>query len=75
MNKFFSLMLASAATLGLAGCASDQDAPEINSGAQSSVTLSVNLPSTLGTRAYGDGTEALNLYYAVYNDGQATPVY
>ena len=68
-------MLVSTALLGMTGCSSE-DAPEIVNG-NDTVTFTAALPGDLGsrTRAFGDGTEALNLYYAVYNQGQTTPIY
>ena len=38
------------------------------------VTFSVEVPSTIASRAFGDGTKALNLSYAVYETGQQTPL-
>ncbi|MDD6140342.1 MAG: hypothetical protein PUB61_02935, partial [Bacteroidales bacterium] len=37
---------------------------------ESLVTITTQLPADLGTRAFGDGTTATNLTYAVYEAGQ-----
>ncbi|MDD6668721.1 MAG: hypothetical protein PUE54_03615, partial [Bacteroidales bacterium] len=41
---------------------------------ESLVTITTQLPADLGTRAFGDGTTATNLTYAVYEAGQTTPL-
>ena len=41
---------------------------------ESLVTITTQLPADLGTRAFGDGTTATNLTYAVYEAGQKTPL-
>ena len=40
---------------------------------ESLVTITAQLPADLGTRAFGDGTTATNLTYAVYEAGQTDP--
>ncbi len=59
-------------------CSSDIDAPSVQSGNEAEVMLTLQLPSEIQTYAYGDGTTAQRLQYAVYphtTDGTvSTPV-
>lgn len=48
-----------------AGCSSDIPMPESNDG---NVTISVSLPASMGTRAFGDGLQATSLSYAIYDN-------
>ena len=41
---------------------------------ESLVTITTQLPADLGTRAFGDGTTATNLTYAVYEKDSLTPL-
>ena len=41
---------------------------------ESLVTITTQLPADLGTRAFGDGTTATNLTYAVYEKDSQTPL-
>lgn len=66
--------LATAALLlGLASCASDEPINN-NQNGDGNVTFTLNVPDQLSTRTFGDGTKALDLYYAVYESGSTTPV-
>ena len=66
--KKFIFLASSAALLALSACSSDEpSAGNIPDGTKIDVTFSANIPSALNTRAYGDGTTAKDLYYAVYD--------
>lgn len=62
--KLKNYLLLGAAALALASCSHDDVAP---SGADKGFALTVNLPGDLGTRAFGDGYTADDLYVAVYD--------
>lgn len=63
MKKLGFLMLAALATT-FAGCQSeDLEAP----GGDGNVTFTVEIPGEAGSRAFGDGTSAKSLRYAVYD--------
>ncbi len=62
-NSFLPLgLLALIAT----GCATDMPVPAGNDG---NVTISLELPASMATRAFGDGLQATSLSYAIY-DGE-----
>ena len=57
-----------AAMLALSACSADEPINGgIADGTPVDVTFSTVLPNSLATRAYGDGTTAKELYYAVYD--------
>lgn len=58
------LSAAALTSLFAASCASD-DVPEIN--ADGMTSFQVQLPEELGTRTFGDGNSATNLYVAIYD--------
>lgn len=65
MTKKNFMMLAGAALL-LASCSNDTD---LNPpGRDGYVTFTAELPGGINTRAFADGTSALNLRYGVYNE-------
>lgn len=68
MNKLFSALLLSAGLVVATSCSDDVQVP-VSQDAEMT-TLSVKIPGELGTRAFGDGTQALNLYYAIYTQGE-----
>lgn len=74
MKKLLIPCLACAAVLSLASCASDEPLNNGNAGGDGNATFTLNVPDQLSTRAYGDGTKALDLYYAVYETGTTTPI-
>jgi len=74
MNKTLLLSAAALAMFGFASCTNENYEPSL-AGSGEEVNLSIELPGNLGTRAFGDGTEALNLYYAVYKENSTEPLY
>lgn len=68
MKKFMYLSAAALTSLFAASCASD-DVPEIN--ADGMTSFQVQLPEELGTRTFGDGNSATNLYVAIYDAGDS----
>ncbi len=64
MNKLFSYAMVSAAALTLATSCSQEDI--IPAEGDGNVSLAVQLPHNFDTRAFGDGENAQQLTYAVY---------
>ena len=71
MKKIFYCLCAASAMLFTACSDEAVNAPVEG---ESLVTITTQLPADLGTRAFGDGTTATNLTYAVYEAGQKTPL-
>ena len=71
MKKIFYCLCAASAMLFTACSDEAVNAPVEG---ESLVTITTQLPADLGTRAFGDGTTAKNLTYAVYEEGQQTPL-
>lgn len=67
----FSTVAMSALMLMATSCADDQTS-DLKSGAESTVTITAQLPGNMGTRAFADGTKATELHYAVYEKGTTT---
>lgn len=61
----FSTVAMSALMLMATSCADDQTS-DLKVGAESTVTITAQLPGDMGTRAFADGTKATELHYAVY---------
>lgn len=61
-------MFAIAAALFATSCAQDGLDGSAVKGEEAVVTFAVNAPQIAGTRAFGDGKTANDLYYAVYNE-------
>lgn len=61
----------SALMLMATSCADDQTS-DLKAGAESTVTITAQLPGDMGTRAFADGTKATELHYAVYEKGTTT---
>lgn len=68
MKKKFLLGLSAVAMLLSTSCSQD-DFGKTQFGDEANVTLGINVPSKFTTRAYGDGTTAQQLKYAVYEVG------
>lgn len=64
----FSTVAMSALMLMATSCADDQTS-DLKAGAESTVTITAQLPGNMGTRAFADGTKATELHYAVYEKG------
>ncbi|MGM9840904.1 MAG: hypothetical protein ACI31D_01735 [Candidatus Limisoma sp.] len=71
MNKKLIYCLCASAML-FAACS--DEAVNAPAEGESLVTITAQLPADLGTRAFGDGTTATNLTYAVYEAGSQTPL-
>lgn len=67
----FSTVVMSALMLMATSCADDQTS-DLKAGAESTVTITAQLPGDMGTRAFADGTKATELHYAVYEKGTTT---
>ena len=70
-NVLFSTVAMSALVLMATSCADDQTS-DLKAGAESTVTITAQLPGDMGTRAFADGTKATELHYAVYEKGTTT---
>ena len=72
MKKLFVSLFAIAAAVFATSC-TNEVLPEAQLGDEATVSYTVNAPE-VATRVFGDGTQATNLYYAVYlwdkNGGQ-----
>lgn len=64
----FSTVAMSALMLMATSCADDQTS-DLKAGAESTVTITAQLPGDMGTRAFADGKKATELHYAVYEKG------
>lgn len=69
----FSTVAMSALMLMATSCADDQTS-DLKAGAESTVTITAQLPGDMGTRAFADGKKATELHYAVYEKGTTTPL-
>ena len=67
----FSTVAMSALMLMATSCADDQTS-DLKAGAESTVTITAQLPGDMGTRAFADGTKATELHYAVYEKDTKT---
>ena len=67
----FSTVAMSALMLMATSCADDQTS-DLKAGAESTVTITTQLPGDMGTRAFADGTKATELHYAVYEKDTKT---
>lgn len=63
MKKFLYLSAAALTSLVATSCASEEVAPVDNDGM---TTLTVKLPADMASRAFNSGTQAKNLYVAIY---------
>ncbi len=70
MKKFFAM---AAATLLLASCSND-DFNVAQDGQEVTVNVTATLPADMQSRAFSDGEKALDMYYAVYEDGVDAPI-
>lgn len=68
-----STVAMSALMLMATSCADDQTS-DLKAGAESTVTITAQLPGDMGTRAFADGKKATELHYAVYEKGTTTPL-
>ena len=64
MKKLILFALAAAAMLSAVSCQKDGG---VKDGDTSEVTITIDLPVDLSTKAIGDGTTATELYYGVFN--------
>lgn len=73
MKSEIKTLIAVLTTPLLFASCSDEVAPK-PAGDTSVVTITAQLPDGLSTRAFGNGTTATHLQYAVYESGQRTPL-
>lgn len=73
MKKNLLFMFAAALGMLATSCSNDEQL-DAQSGKEQIVTLDAQLENGLLTRAFGDGTTATKLYYAVYEKGATTPL-
>ncbi len=71
MKKIYFAGIA-ALMMGLASCSSNEPAAPAAAGEEVTVTVTATLPATIQSRSFSDGEKALDLYYAVYEDGNTT---
>jgi len=73
MKKQLSKLAIFALLLSTASCSDEQFASDVTGG-ETTVTFNAQLPAGLQTRVAGDGETATTLSYAVYEQGETTPV-
>lgn len=73
MKKILSFMLASAALLAVS-CQKEVN-PEDLSNADATVTVTVNLPDGINTKAIGDGTTVDKVYFEIWSQGFVKKLY
>lgn len=73
MKKNLLFLFAAALGMLATSCSNDEQL-EGQNGKEQMVTLDAQLENGLLTRAFGDGTTATKLYYAVYEQGTTTPL-
>lgn len=71
MKKVLYSTLAACSLFALASCSSDEPVQATGEG---DVVVTVMLPEQLATRAFGEGTSATRLMYAVYEGDDDTPI-
>lgn len=70
-KKIYLALLAAGAMVTATSCSNEDVAPVGDGG---NVSFEVSLPQELATRAFGDGKQALQLTYAVYESGTKDPL-
>ena len=73
MKKQLCKLAIFALLLSTASCSDEQFASDVTGG-ETTVTFNAQLPAGLQTRVAGDGETATTLSYAVYEQGETTPV-
>ncbi len=73
MKKLHYLSAAAFAILATA-CSNDVDVPDGQSGTEAEVAVTLQLPPEIQTYAFGDGTKAPRLQYAVYPHVEEGPI-
>lgn len=58
--------------MGLASCSSSEPQAPVADGEEVTVTVTATLPASIQSRSFSDGLKALDLYYAVYEEGNTT---
>ncbi|MBQ7812343.1 MAG: hypothetical protein IJ394_07295 [Bacteroidales bacterium] len=74
MKKIMSFVLASAALALAASCQKEVNPYDL-SNADTPVTVTVQLPDGINTKAYGDGQTVKKVYYEIWTEGFANKVY
>lgn len=64
--KKLQFFAAAALAFFATACSNEVDAPDTQSGTETEVAVTLQLPQEIQTYAYGDGTKAPRLHYAVY---------
>ncbi len=64
--KKLQFFAAAALAFFATACSNEVDAPDAQSGTETEVAVTLQLPQEIQTYAYGDGTKAPRLHYAVY---------
>ncbi len=73
-KTFFAALAAIAMSAGLASCSSDEPMNGTQNGQEVTVTVTATLPTDMQSRVYSDGEKALDMWYAVYEEGVASPI-
>ncbi|MDE5874765.1 MAG: hypothetical protein K2H15_03885, partial [Muribaculaceae bacterium] len=73
MRKSLYFSAALAALFATTSCSNDFDQFDSTRG-DGNVVVQLQLPENLATRAFGEGTTATRLRYAVYHTGEQTPI-
>ncbi len=73
-KTFFAALAALAMSAGLVSCSSDEPVNGSQNGQEVAVTVTATLPSNIQSRAFSDGEKALDMYYAVYEEGVTEPI-
>ena len=74
MKKIMSFVLAAAALTLSASCQKEVNPYDLGN-ADTPVTVTVQLPEGINTKAYGDGTNVDNVYYEIWTEGFENRVY
>ncbi|MCC8038627.1 MAG: hypothetical protein LIP02_10950 [Bacteroidales bacterium] len=73
-KTIFAAFAAIAMAAGFTSCSSDEPMKVTQAGEEVAVTVTATLPGDIQSRAYSDGLKALDMYYAVYEDGVTAPI-
>lgn len=73
-KTFLAALAAIAMAAGFTSCSSDEPLKGSQNGQEVAVTVTATLPADMQSRAFSDGKSALDLWYAVYEDGVADPI-
>lgn len=68
-TKLFYSILAASAAMMFTSCSQDELGGTQSKGDEATIDFTIDVPTNIGTRAFGDGSQVQKLNYAVYYDG------